>query len=117
MSFRLISRSAFRLNTINSVRFFTTTSPARKTAVGDTVDKVNRKVGEAGVTAIEKGQQASQTIKSTVGMGTKEAEGSAKEMTGEAKGKAQEVAGEAKGKASEVSGAAKGKVEEVKSKM
>ena len=56
-------------------------------------------------------EQASQAIKSSVGMGSKEAAGSAKEMTGEAKGKASEMAGEAKGKASELSGTAKGMAE------
>ena len=84
-------------------------------------------------------EQATAALKSSVGLNSKEAAGSAKEMagsaagsakemtgstagsakemTGEAKGKAQEVAGEAKGKASELSGAAKGKAEEVKGKL
>ena len=80
-------------------------------------------------------EQASATLKSTVGLNAKEAEGSVKEMTGEAKGmtgevkgkasemmgeakgKTQEMAGQAKGKTQEMTGQAKGKVEEVKGKM
>lgn len=80
-------------------------------------------------------EQATETLKSTVGLNAKQAEGSAKEMsgeakgkaeelageakgkTGEAKGKAEDLAGEAKGKTSEVAGKAKGKAEEVKGKM
>lgn len=73
-------------------------------------------------------EKATSTLKSTVGINAKQAEGSAKEMTGEAKGKgsemageakgkAQEMAGEAKGKTQEVAGQAKGKAEEVKGKM
>ncbi|CAD6577223.1 MAG: hypothetical protein ASARMPREDX12_008271 [Alectoria sarmentosa] len=97
-------------------------------AVKETVDSVNKTVGEAAVKGIEKGQKATSALKSTVGINAKQAEGSAKEMTGEAKGKgsemageakgkAQEMAGEAKGKTQEVAGQAKGKAEEVKGKM
>lgn len=80
-------------------------------------------------------EQASESIKSSVGLNAKSAEGSAKELSGEAKGKASEVQGkasgmageaqgkaselmgEAKGKGQEVAGQAKGKAEEIKGKM
>ncbi|KAL2039462.1 hypothetical protein N7G274_007734 [Stereocaulon virgatum] len=129
MSSSLISRSTrLPLTRTTPARFLSTTPVARKSTVEDTVEKVNRKVSDVALDAIEKGQQASQTIKSTVGLNANKAEGSAKEMSGEAmgkaqemtgsaKGKAQELAGEAKGKASEIGGAAKGKAEEVKRKM
>ena len=61
-------------------------------------------------------EQASATLKSTVGIKSSEASASAQEMTGEAKGKASEVAGEAKGKASDVAGEAKGKASELSGK-
>ncbi|KAL6720969.1 hypothetical protein ACLMJK_000069 [Lecanora helva] len=101
-------------------RLFTTSPYVRKTAsetAKETVENVNKTVGDAAVKGIEKGQQATATLKSSVGVKAKEASGSAQEMTGEAKGKASEMAGEAKGKASEVSGEAKGKAEEIKGKM
>ncbi|KAK0517174.1 hypothetical protein JMJ35_000329 [Cladonia borealis] len=133
MSLRLLTTRVAgpALRTSPSARLFTTTAPFKKSATEtaqETIQKANKTAGEAGVAAIEKGQQASAAIKSSVGLNSKEAAGSAKEMagstagsakemTGEAKGKAQEVAGEAKGKASELSGAAKGKAEEVKGKL
>ena len=58
-------------------------------------------------------EQATETLKSSIGLNAKQAEGSAKEMAGEAKGKAQEMAGEAKGKTQEMAGEAKGKTHEV----
>lgn len=112
------------------VRF--STSPYAKkdsgSAVKETIESVNKTVGNAAVKGIEKGQKATDTLKSTVGLNAKQAEGSAKEtsgeaqgkaseLAGEAKGKAQEVAGQAKGKTQEVAGQAKGKAEEVKGKM
>ncbi|KAK4694653.1 hypothetical protein P7C71_g2971, partial [Lecanoromycetidae sp. Uapishka_2] len=129
MSFtRAFTRKALPLT---RTRLFTTTPYVQKTATEqakETVHKVNKAVSEPLVKGIEKGQEATQNLKSSTGLGAQKAEGSAAEMTGEAKGKAQgmageakgkaqEMAGEAKGKASEVSGQAKGKTEEIKSKM
>lgn len=62
-------------------------------------------------------EQATDSLKSTVGLNASKAEGEAKELTGEAKGKASELAGEAKGKGQEVAGQAKGKAEEIKGKL
>ena len=138
-----------------SVRFSTSPFAQKDSGSGvkDTIDSVNKTVGDAAVKGIEKGreclslffaftrlqffpsfffpvkrqtpnadlpqptEQASDTLKSTVGLNAKQAEGSAKEMSGEAKGKASELAGEAKGKTQEVAGQAKGKAEEIKGKM
>ncbi|KAF6219138.1 hypothetical protein HO133_004963 [Letharia lupina] len=86
-------------------------------AVKDTIESVNKTVGNAAVKGIEKSQQATENLKSTVGLNAKQAEGSAKETTGEAQGKASELAGDAKSKTQEVAGQAKGKAEEVKGKM
>ena len=58
-------------------------------------------------------EKATESLKSTIGLNAKQAEGSAKEMSGETKGKASELAGEAKGKTQEVAGEAKGKTQEV----
>ncbi|KAL9128213.1 MAG: hypothetical protein Q9175_007571, partial [Cornicularia normoerica] len=99
---------------------FSTSPYAQKdssSAVKDTIESVNKSVGDAAARGIEKGQQATENLKSTVGINAKHAEGSAKAMTGDAKGKASELAGEAKGKTQEVAGQAKGKAEEVKGKM
>ena len=137
-----------------SVRFSTSPFAQKDSGSGvkDTIDSVNKTVGDAAVKGIEKGreclslffafattiffrplspikqetpnadhpqptEQASENLKSTVGLNAKQAEGSAKEMSGEAKGKASELAGEAKGKTQEVAGQAKGKAEEIKGKM
>ena len=61
-------------------------------------------------------EQATENLKSTVGLNAKQAEGSAKETTGEAQGKASELAGDAKSKTQEVAGQAKGKAAEVQGK-
>ncbi|KAL8826421.1 MAG: hypothetical protein Q9191_003809 [Dirinaria sp. TL-2023a] len=100
---RLFSSSPLRASVIDSAK--------------ESVKKADRTVSDAAVKGIEKGEQASQKAKSTIGLKTGETKGTAAEVTGEAKGKAQELAGEAKGKASEVAGEAKGKTEEVKSKI
>lgn len=100
----------------------------------DVVDAVNRSVGKGLKKGIETGGQSSsglgkncclfpvgrleywncaeaaaEAAKSTIGLNTSEAKGSASEVAGETKGKAQEVAGQAKGKASELAGKTKGK--------
>ncbi|KAL8871768.1 MAG: hypothetical protein Q9198_007346 [Flavoplaca austrocitrina] len=105
---------------LTRTRFFSTSPLARKSAVDaatDTVKTVDRKISDAAVKGIEKGEQAAAKAKAATGLGASKAEGTGSEMAGEAKGKAHEVVGEAKGKAQETMGAAKGKAEEVKSKM
>ena len=62
-------------------------------------------------------EQATDSLKSTVGINAGKVEGEAKEVTGEVKGKAAELSGEAKGKGQEVAGQAKGKAEEIKGKL
>ncbi|KAF2459517.1 hypothetical protein BDY21DRAFT_370240 [Lineolata rhizophorae] len=94
-----------RAAAVRSVRAFSTARPLQKSAadsVKDTAKKVDRTISDAAVKGIEKGEQASQSVKSTVGLGAKEAKGEAKEAAGEAKGKTHEMAGKAKGAAEEM---------------
>ncbi|MCJ1485265.1 hypothetical protein MMC06_005439 [Schaereria dolodes] len=118
------SSNAFRAARIAPRAPFSISVRSQKSAVDtakDTVKSVDRKISDAAVKGIEKGEQASATVKETVGVNASKAsakaDGSTSEMAGEAKGKASELAGKAQGKTNELSGEVKGKAAEVKSKM
>ncbi|MCJ1337135.1 hypothetical protein MMC09_002414 [Bachmanniomyces sp. S44760] len=96
---------------------FSTSIQSRKSAIDaakDTLKDVDRKISDAAVKGIEKGEQAAESTKHTIGMETSEARSEAKSKASELSGKAQGTAREAKGKAHEVAGQAKGKAEELK---
>ncbi|MCJ1277903.1 hypothetical protein MMC21_005717 [Puttea exsequens] len=101
-------------------RAFATSPHVRKSATEqakETVHKVNRAVSDELVKGIEKGQEASESLKSATGINAEKTKGKAEEVAGEAKGKAHELAGDAKGKKEEMKGKAYETKEEAKEKV
>ncbi|EAW09726.1 LEA domain protein [Aspergillus clavatus NRRL 1] len=97
-------------------RFLSSTPKCEKGPVEttkDTLKKADRIVSDYAVKGINKGEEATNKLKETVGSSTAEAEGKAKGTVEELKGDAAEVAGKSKGKAEEALGSAKGTAKEV----
>ncbi|KAH1486806.1 hypothetical protein LV164_007699 [Aspergillus fumigatus] len=120
-------RTTTRAFTAAGSRFISSTPKNEKgpvEATKETLKKADRAISDNLVKGIDKGEQAKDKVKQTVGSSTEEAKykaeglkeemkGEASEKAGETKGKAKETLGEVKGKAKEVFGEAKGKAKEM----
>ncbi|KAH1337794.1 hypothetical protein KXV68_005511 [Aspergillus fumigatus] len=120
-------RTTTRAFTAAGSRFISSTPKNEKgpvEATKETLKKADRAISDNLVNGIDKGEQAKDKVKQTVGSSTEEAKykaegmkeemkGEASEKAGETKGKAKETLGEVKGKAKEVFGEAKGKAKEM----
>jgi len=115
--------------TLRTLRFttsraaFSTSIRSQKSAVDSTIDAakdtlktIDRKVSDAAVKGIEKGQEAAEAARHVAGVNASKAEGTASEVTGKAKGAMNETSGSTSGSASEMVGEAKGKAQEVAGK-
>ncbi|KAJ5167960.1 uncharacterized protein N7482_003554 [Penicillium canariense] len=85
-------------------------------ATKDTLKKADRIVSDVAVKGIDKGKQASEKIKDTMGTSSEEAKAKAQSKAQSVKGEAEEYMGKGKGEAEEVAGKAKGKLHEMEGK-
>ncbi|EWC43763.1 hypothetical protein DRE_07381 [Drechslerella stenobrocha 248] len=131
MSSSLIIRRALLTRLPVAARPLSTSAVLHKSvteSVKETVQGIDKKVGQTLAAGIDKAEQATEAVKQTVGAAkensptanqatesVKETVNSARQNTptaeeakGMAKGKSQEVKGQVKGKANEISGKAKG---------
>ncbi|KAK5006889.1 hypothetical protein LTR16_009256, partial [Cryomyces antarcticus] len=111
----------FRTALARSARLFSTSARYQKSPVDtikETAKAVDRTISDAAVKGIEKGEQATESLKAAAGLNASKAAGEASAMAGEAKGKAHEVAGAARGSdASAMAGQAQGVMSEMKGEI